>query len=103
MYVRMANAPGGLVASVDDPLDITSFSLSIDPGVDLDAVRSLDGPVRLESDEQAWISSAWLLAQEPFASDFEARAGIERMLAYARTRGWVDDERGEIAAHVVRA
>jgi methylmalonyl-CoA/ethylmalonyl-CoA epimerase len=101
MQIRMTAAPESPQASVVEPLEFTSFSLTLDPGVDLDAVRASGGPVRLESDEQAWVNAEWLLAQEPYASDAAAREGVGKMLDFARKHGWVDDERGEIAAHVV--
>ncbi|MQA81838.1 MAG: hypothetical protein GEV10_25770 [Streptosporangiales bacterium] len=102
MQIRMAAGPGGPEPSVLDALEFKSFSLSVDRGLDLEAIRSTGGPVRLESDDQAWVSSAWLLGQEPYASDASAREGVEKMVDFARKRGWMDDERGEIAAHVER-
>jgi hypothetical protein len=102
MQIRMADGAGGPEPSVVDPLEFKSFSLKVDPGLELDAIRAAGGPVRLESDEQAWVSSEWLLAQEPYASDASAREGVEKMVDFARKHGWVDDERGEIAAHVER-
>jgi hypothetical protein len=102
MRIRVANAPAGPETWVVEPLEFKSFSLNLDPDVELDAVRAAGGPVRLESDDRAWISYGWLREQEPYAGDASALEGLEKMVRFAREHGWVDDERDEIAAHVVR-
>jgi hypothetical protein len=94
MYIRVSDNRAELV----EPLEFTSFSVNLDAGA---VPSSVAGAVRFESAEQAWVSASWLLAQEPYASDPAARDGVEAMIGYARTKGWVDAETGEIAGHVV--
>lgn len=94
MYIRVSDNHAELV----EPLEFTSFSVNLEAGASPSAV---DGVLRFESTAQAWVSASWLLAQEPYASDPAAREGVEAMIGYARTKGWVDEDTGEIAGHVV--
>jgi hypothetical protein len=94
MYIKVSDNQAELV----EPLVFTAFSVKLDAGA---APTPVDGVVRFESAEQAWVSASWLLAQEPYVSDAAAREGVEGMIGYARTKGWVDAETGEIAGHVV--
>ena len=50
--------------------------------------------------DYAWISEAALRACAPVAENDEWQAGLTSMIAYARTRGWVDPEAGRIRAHI---
>jgi hypothetical protein len=94
MYIQVRDGTAELV----EPLEFRAFSVNLDAGAPPEAV---DGAVRFESAEQAWVSASWLLAQEPYVSDPAAREGVEAMIGYARTKGWVDERTGEIAGHVV--
>ena len=91
VYIRVSDGAAELV----EPLEFRSFS------VRATELTPVDGAVRFDSAEQAWVSAAWLLAQEPYASDPAARDGVHQMIDYARTKGWVD-EAGDIAAHIER-
>ena len=57
------------------------------------------GPAGGFDGEHAWISEAWLrkiTADRPL----EWGVGFEKMLAFARTKGWVDPSSGRVRAHV---
>jgi hypothetical protein len=94
MYIKVSDNRAELI----EPREFTSFSVNLDAGA---APEPVDGAVRFESAGQAWVNASWLLAQEPYVSDPAAREGVEAMIGYARTKGWVDELTGEIAGHVV--
>ncbi len=55
---------------------------------------------RLESEEIAWVTEAWLRAQSPQRDDPSWQDGFRKMMDYARTKGWIDPQDGSIRAHV---
>jgi hypothetical protein len=103
VIVEIQEEDGVVRASLSAPLDLQAFSVSIGDGTDVAAVAPhLEGTVRFEGADQAWVSCAWLELQAPFRSDEVALDGLRQMFEYARGKGWLDDARGEVAGHVVR-
>lgn len=53
----------------------------------------------LDRDGRAWISRKWLLANGR-EDDAEWRGGFDKMIAYAKEKGWLDEQRDLVRAHV---
>ena len=86
-----------------DPLDFRRFSVRIEsPGLQFhDAQQALGGIAELESRETAWVDERALREWPGLAVDGNTwQSGLDAMIAYAKGRGWVDDARQSIRAHV---
>jgi hypothetical protein len=93
---------GGATARLDDPDDCGRFSVAADAGVDAGAAlagQGLGGPV--EGDPgHVWVAVDGVrrLAAGRVGDGWDER--FDGMLAYARTKGWLDDTGSAIKGHV---
>lgn len=88
--------------SLAEPDDFKAFKLVLAddrPGLG----AQLAGTGVASVDEHAWIEidAVRRLARDAATPEWED--SFAKMLDFARTKGWVDDERGAIRAHVERA
>lgn len=103
MRVTIRNSEAGLTATLTDRDDFETFAvvlaraISVEPGA-----SSVDGAVRFEDSERAWVDQGWLRTAGRFAEDEVAAANFGQMLEYAVEHGWIDPETDAVAAHVER-
>ncbi len=97
MLVRIT---AGGEALLEEPDEFRRFSIRFDPGArgTAAAEAALRSVARPDGDA-AWVSENALRRMAPGAADPAWAAGFTQMVAFARSRGWVDDA-GGIRAHV---
>jgi hypothetical protein len=80
--------------------DFSSFKLVADRALgDAQQLAEAMAAAGLRFDgTHGWIGEGWLRARLP--SDEWAQAGFDRMIDFARTRGWVDTGSGDVRAHL---
>lgn len=100
----IATGPHGL--SLEDADDFGSFHVDArglsNVGLTALAEQSPEVVARIE-DDHLWIRIAFLASTTGHAADAidaDWQAGFQKMVAYARQHGWVDEETGSIRAHV---
>ena len=92
---------GGGPARLDDPEDLTSFTVVLEGDGDPSPEALAAGGV-LGLGDHAWVrTDALRRLAGPIATP-EWESAFAAMLEYARTRGWVDDEHGAVRGHVER-
>ena len=92
---------GAGAARLVDPEDLTSFAVVLEGDGDPSPKALAAGGV-LGFGDHAWVrTDALRRLAGPLATP-EWEDGFARMLDYARTRGWVDDEHGAVRGHVER-
>ena len=92
---------GAGAARLVDPEDLTSFAVVLEGDGDPSSKALAAGGV-LGFGDHAWVrTDALRRLAGPLATP-EWEDGFARMLDYARTRGWVDDEHGAVRGHVER-
>ena len=90
-------------AEVHEVDELRSFSVAVAGEVnDVELGAALEPLGRLESDH-AWISIERLRAACHRTGDDQWSADFDAMVAYAGSRGWVDQSGTELRAHVDRA
>ena len=102
MYVKVDLAPTPPVVTLEEPDDTKRFQVTVVGG---DSVGLLFGALvdaaagRLEGDE-AWIAvdAVRRMAQGRVGPEWDAE--LDAMLAYARTKDWLDPTGNAIRAHV---
>lgn len=55
---------------------------------------------RMENDQHCWVNPDWICAQVPEGDEPAWQAGFQKMLDFARNKGWVDPQDGTIRAHI---
>jgi len=82
-----------------EPGDFKHFKLVIDAArSDLAKIEAaLAGVARLTAEGHAWVSEAWLRAQDRHAP---WQDGLTAMIAVAKKYGWIDEQAQTIRAHV---
>jgi hypothetical protein len=84
-----------------DPEDLTSFAVVLEGDADPSPEALAAGGV-LGFGDHAWVrTDALRRLAGPIATP-EWEGAFAAMLAYARSRGWVDDEHGAVRGHVER-
>lgn len=66
-----------------------------------DEAGHLLGELGRLKDEHVWLDIARLRALSPLAGDPDWLAGFDGVMAYAATRGWIDDSGARVRAHLV--
>ena len=86
-------------ASVVDPGVFTAFHAS-STTTDNQAVGAAMGPAGYAADDagHVWVSSSWI--RQTVAGDGDWAAGFDAMVEFAASKGWMNDERTHIKAHV---
>jgi hypothetical protein len=102
----VAYAPGMIInvdlsagASVDDPAVFTAFN-AISSTDDKDAVGAAMGVAGHAADDagHVWVSAEWIRAT--VAGDGEWLAGFDAMVAFAESKGWMNEAGTHIKAHI---
>lgn len=87
---------------LEQPEDLRAFKLVIDAGKSelgsLQAAFSKAG--RIESEQIAWVSEAWLRTESPLHDDPKWLEGFGKMVEYAKSKGWMHPTDGTIRAHI---
>lgn len=88
--------------TLDDPDTFTAFSVTA-PGLEFEQVIAAFGAdAKVGDGDHLWISIPRLheLGSVHGASDW--RKGCDGMLAFAASKGWVDEDRQQVRAHIER-
>jgi hypothetical protein len=88
---------------LDEPDDCTRFHVQVGEGVDdVGARLSAASAGTMADDDHAWVHVAAVrrLATGHVAEDWSTR--FDAMLAYARSKGWLDADGSAIRAHLER-
>ncbi len=102
MFVQVDLAPTPPVVTLEEPDDTKRFQVTVVGG---DGVGMVFGALvdaaagRLEGDD-AWIAVDAVRRMAAGRVGPEWDADFDAMLAYARTKGWLDDTGSAIKAHV---
>jgi len=83
-----------------DAGNFQEFHVAIDGDVAA-AVAAFDGRAAAsERDNHLWIDIAFVRELAGAAADAEWAARFDAMLAYADTKGWIDEAAGRVEAHI---
>lgn len=93
MFVKLSSAG---VASLEDADNFKAFKI-VAEGHGATAAPGLSSIGRLDG-EHVWVDPGWLKVNGR-PDDAGWIAGLDKMLAYAKTAGWVDDH-GAVRAHI---
>lgn len=97
MLIRVT--PTGAVL-LEEPDDFRRFSIRLDPGArGAAAAEAALARIARPDGDHAWVAEPALRALAPGGGDPAWQQGLGGMIAFARSRGWVDDQ-GGIRAHV---
>lgn len=102
MHIIVTSTDSGTSIDLDEPADHTRLDVLV---IGTRSVDVVDGALagagvgRLADNGQAWIRPAALrrLAGD---TDESWRASFDRMVGYARAKGWVNERTHDLAAHV---
>jgi hypothetical protein len=87
---------------LDEPDTFTSFSVRA-PGLAVDeVVETLAGDGYSCDDEHVWVAISRLHTLGDAAGGESWRAGCDGMLEYAASKGWIDESRNAVRAHLER-
>jgi flavin reductase (DIM6/NTAB) family NADH-FMN oxidoreductase RutF len=87
---------------LENPFDFSRFSLAVRNGeMSLAGVRrAFDGIAFIADEKTAWVDEDALRRWSGLDADERWQAGLTRMVEYARKRGWHDESKGSIRAHI---
>jgi|SRR5580704_14773770 hypothetical protein len=99
MYVKLDIAAGR--CQVHEAEDLKRFSVRATERADPEELsRALGSFGQLATDDHAWINIDALRAESGHADDLEWAAGFDGMIAYATSKGWVDESGERVRAHL---
>jgi hypothetical protein len=102
MYVDVDTASGHTVVREAD--DLTSLSVRIGQAADHQAVALALGPLgRVDGGAHAWLDVAELRAAAGRAADPTWLSEFEKMISYAASQGWVNEDGTAVRAHIENA
>jgi hypothetical protein len=99
MIVRIHDDGAVTLEDADTFTALHVAALGLDPGAILDA---LGEDATAASDEALWLAIDRLHALGARHGGPDWRAGCDRMLDYARSKGWVDESGHHVRAHIER-
>lgn len=100
MLLRVTAGGEVLLADADE---FRRFSIRFDPAArGTAAAEAALAAIARPDGDAAWVSPAALRRLAPRGTEPEWQAGLDAMVAFARSRGWVDAT-GGIRAHIERA
>lgn len=101
MIIKITATDGGTSIALENPDDFTAFAISRGQGLTAERLSSAVARLgRPEGNGHVHVSVEALTdLAGARAENEEWRAGLEKMIAYARSKGWVD-EHGGIRAHI---
>ena len=95
MYIAIADA-----ITLEDAGNFQEFHVAIDGDVAA-AVAAFDGRAAAsERDNHLWIDIAFVRELAGDAADAEWEAQFDGMLAYANSKGWIDEAANRVEAHL---
>jgi hypothetical protein len=99
MYVELDIAAGR--CQVHEAEDLKRFSVhATEHAAPEELSRTLGSFGELAADDHAWINIDALRAESGRADDPEWAAGFDGMIAYATSKGWVDETGERVRAHL---
>ncbi|SFK22392.1 hypothetical protein [Falsiroseomonas stagni] len=97
MLIRITGAGEAMLV---DPEDFRRFSIRFDAGArGSEPAEAALARLARPDGEAAWVCPEALRRLSPCGEDVEWRQGVARMVAFAETRGWVD-QAGRVRAHI---
>lgn len=97
MIVVVDGATGSV--RMDEPESLRGLSVELRDCGATRAAALLAGLGQLDGDH-VWLDIAGLRALSPLAEDPEWVTGFDGVIAYAETKGWIDDTGSRVRAHV---
>ncbi|MDE0578973.1 MAG: hypothetical protein OXI29_03775 [bacterium] len=95
MFIAIADT-----ITLEDPGNFREFHVAIDGDVAA-AVAAFDGAAAAsERDNHLWIDIAFVRELAGDAADAEWQAQFDSMLAYANSKGWIDEPANRVEAHI---
>ena len=86
--------------TLEDANNFREFHVAIDGDVDA-AVAAFDGRAAAsERDNHLWIDIAFVRDLAGDAADAEWQTQFDAMLAYANSKGWIDEPANRVEAHI---
>ena len=99
MYVAVDTTQGS--AEVREASDLKQLSVRTVGPTDLASLsRGLGELGRVDSTDHAWIDISALRTASGRSGDAEWSSGFDAMIAYATTKGWVDEAGAAVRAHI---
>ena len=98
MYVKIDLAAG--TADLAEPANFGQFHIIVPGGGAAESVRVLGTDGAPADDGHVWVSIAAVRRWAGPTADADWEAGFEKMLEYADSKGWVDDDRTHLRAHI---
>jgi hypothetical protein len=88
--------------SLRDVRVFDDFHVEVAPDVDLEEALTLAGAGRAIGDGDVYIALPWIrgVMAEREDDDEDWHAGLEGMLGYARSRGWISEDGDAVRSHV---
>lgn len=87
------------VVTLDDAANLQALSVELRACSPTEAAELLGELGHLE-DEHVWLDIARLRTLSPLGLDPEWIAGFDGVMAYATSKGWVDDAGTRVRAHI---
>ena len=95
MYIAIADT-----ITLEDPGNFREFHVSMDGDVAA-AVAAFDSRAAAsERDNHLWIDIAFVRELAGDAADAEWESQFDGMLAYANSKGWIDEPANRVEAHI---
>lgn len=103
MQIYVAPAGDEILATLTDPQDFRGFAVGLAPSVTPEQVAAVASQLgSLEGDDHVFVSKAALTKLAgSLGQDRDWQSSLAQMVAYATSKGWVDDQ-GRIRAHIER-
>lgn len=88
--------------TLDEADTFTAFEVSAPPVPSAQVAAAFGFDAEARDEEHVWISIARLRSLGRAFGGPTWQTGCDGMLGYARSKGWVDDERRMVRAHIER-
>jgi hypothetical protein len=100
VYIEVGSEGGRTRAVLNEPDDCKRFKVVVDGAVSVAGLSEvLAGIGRTVGREAVWIKPEAIRRLAAGRVDATWEASFDRMIEFARTKGWVDETTGEIRAH----
>jgi hypothetical protein len=97
MYVKVSTS---IHISLEEAADCKSFRVIVHArDREAIAVALADSGITIDGDH-GWVPQQWLVEQSRLAGDAAWQKAFAGMLAYAKTKGWVNELTGAVRAHI---
>ena len=95
MFIAVADT-----ITLEDPGNFREFHVATDGDVPTTVAAFAGRAVASERDNHLWIDIAFLRELAGDAADAEWQAQFDGMLAYANSKGWIDEPTNRVEAHI---